>query len=62
MAGVWGGIAAGFANSLVGSCSVGGVLTFGGACAINLALFFFSAVAAKYFAWKATRRSLDEVV
>ncbi|KUJ09138.1 uncharacterized protein LY89DRAFT_741433 [Mollisia scopiformis] len=62
MAGVWGGIAAGFANSLVGSCSIGGVLTFGGACAINLAFFFFSFAAANYFAWKATKRSLDEVV
>ncbi|CZR65185.1 uncharacterized protein PAC_15085 [Phialocephala subalpina] len=62
MAGVWGAIAAGFANSLLGSCSLGGILTFGGACAVNLGLFFFSAVAANYFAWKATRRSLDEVV
>jgi hypothetical protein len=62
MAGVWGGIAAGFGNSLVASCSVGGVLTAGGACALNICLFFFTAVAANYFAWKATRRSIDEVV
>ena len=61
-AGVWAGIAAGFANSLVGSCSIGGVLTFGGACGLNLAFFFFSLAAANYFAWKATKRSIDEVV
>lgn len=61
-AGIWGAIAAGFANSLVGSCSIGGVLTAGGACGLNIALFFFSAVAANYFAWKATKRDIDEVV
>ncbi|KFY37749.1 hypothetical protein V495_06983 [Pseudogymnoascus sp. VKM F-4514 (FW-929)] len=61
-AGVWGAIAAGFANSLVGSCSIGGVLTAGGACGLNIALFFFSTVAATYFAWKATKRAIDDVV
>ncbi|KFZ07338.1 hypothetical protein V501_06548 [Pseudogymnoascus sp. VKM F-4519 (FW-2642)] len=60
-AAVWAGIAAGFANSLAGSCSIGGVLTVGGACALNLALFFFTFAAANYFAWKATKRAIDEV-
>lgn len=50
LAAVWAGIAAGFAKILVGSCYIGGVLTAGGACALNLALFFFTFAAANYFA------------